>query len=456
VSEAAAPAPTETTVNAEGVAALDLPEVTAAAVAATPPPLAEHATPETGNSVTPLAVSGSFFTRYELRSGYAAQGLFHPRLHREGDNFVYRARLGVTTHPVDLGDGQTISATFIPQAHGVHATQGEPTTINDQYDLRVYEAFIRWQGQRVTLDTGRFEMNYGDGLVIGNSDWHEAGRAFQGARLHYVSPKKYWVDLFATLLREGRPATAAIFDGDVLFYGAYAGLGGLFSEKLDWDFYALLQSANQQQVDTSGLANPAPTFETLEGATELTLGTRVKHAIGRFDYRIEGGIQLGDAQTVVGAPAVARFAYQADAEFGLAPAQGFRLALGGLVASGDGDDSDDTSNAWNELYPTGHKFLGLSDVFVGRSNVLSGNASASYKASERLILKLDAHLLSRMEAEAAGEAFPGTEIDAQIISPLGRGAVLRGLYGAFLPNADQWPTEDSIHYVELQFGYDFK
>lgn len=438
--------------NAEGAAALDLPRES---VQPATPREAIPASQASGHA-TPLSVSGSFLTRYELRGGFADQGLVHPRQHREGDNFVYRARLGLATHPADLGEGQSIEAHFVPQAHGVHATQGTPPTVGDSYELRLYEAFIRWRAPRLTLDMGRFEMNYGHGVVIGTPDWSEAGRAFQGARLHYVSPKKYWVDLFATLINEGRPTTAAIFDGDVFFYGAYVGLGGLFSDAFAWDFYLLAQSANQQQVETSGPTDPTPTFETLEGATELTLGTRVAHNLARFDYQLEAGVQFGDAQTVVGEPTISRFAYQAEGEFGVVPTDGLRLALGGLVASGDGDLNDDESNAWNELYSASHAFLGLSDVFGGRTNALSGYAKASYEASKRLVLKLDAHLLSRMEKGQTGESFVGTEIDAQVISPLGQGAVMRGLYSAFLTNADYWPSDDAIHYVEVQFSYSFK
>jgi hypothetical protein len=74
----------------------------------------------------------------------------------------------------------------------------------------------------------------------------------------------------------------------------------------------------------------------------------------------------------------------------------FRIGVEGLVASGDDLSTPDRDEGWNELYPTTHKWLGLMDA-----DYWEGMATPDGP-------------LSRADASAL------------------------------------------VHYVELQFGYDFK
>jgi hypothetical protein len=416
------------------------------------PPAGEAPAP----SVTPLKVTGSFWSRYELREGYEEHAaLGNARLHREGDTVVYRARLGVETNPLDVGGGQSFSIKFAPQASGTHSLSGTPlVTVGDAYDLGVYEAYTRLQSKGFSLDVGRFMMDYGDAMVIGNLGWHETARAFQGARTRLSGDSGYYTDLFVTLISEGSGTTGAVFEGDRYFYGIYTGIGPAIG-KLDLDLYLLGQSFGKVDgVVLDDTVDP-PTTGDQAGATFLTLGARIKQAIDLFDYHAEAGLQFGSTP-VVGGEAQDKLAYHADAGVGITPAAGLRLGLGGLVASGDSDPTDDKSQGWDQLFPTAHKFLGLADVFGGRTNAVSGNADVSYKASKSLILKLQAHLLATMEENAAGETYSGTELDTHIVHPIGAGATLRGMYAVFLPNEAYWAgVSDSVHYLEVQYGIDF-
>lgn len=447
------PAPPETAVSQTAASETAAPEV----VPTTAEPPAVETPPEEpppAPSVTPLTITGSFFSRYELRQGYSDLGLTHPRLHRDGDTIVYRARLGLATNPLPIGDGSKVSVTFVPQAAGTHATQGTPETIGDYYNLGVYEAFTRLQNDGFRLDVGRFMMDYGDAMVIGNLDWNETARAFQGARMRLSGDSGYYTDVFATLISEGSGTTGGVFEGDRLFYGIYSGLGPAIGA-LDLDVYLLGQTFGSIDGVVLDDTTDPPTTGDQEGATFFTLGARVKQAIAAFDYHAEAGLQFGTTP-VPGADALDKFAYHADGGVGVTPAPGFRIGVGGLVASGDSDPTDDKSEAWDELFPTAHKFLGLTDAFGSRSNALSGNADLAYKASDALILKLQAHLLARMEDNAAGETFAGTELDTHVVHPMGAGMVLRGMYGVFLPNEDYWGSSDAVHFLEIQYGIDFK
>jgi hypothetical protein len=417
--------------------------------------LEEEPRPVVKQSVTPLTLSGSFWTRYEAREGYEEHvSLTNSRLHREGDTFVYRARLGIETHPVNLGQGQTVRVKLSPQAYGTHSIGAAPgtETIGDGYDMGVYEAYVELATREFILDVGRFRMNYGDAMVIGDLDWHEAARAFQGGRIRFKGRKGYYTDIFATLISEGSLATAGLFEGDRYFYGIYSGLGPLLGD-LDFDVYLLSQTfGSARNVVVDATATP-PTMADQEGASFFTLGSRVNHELEMWDYRLEAGLQAGTTR-VIGGDALDHLAWHADMGFGVKPIKPLRFGIGGLAASGDRAPNDGKSDGWDQLFPTAHKFLGLADVFGARTNALSGNVDVSYKATDALVLQAQAHVLARLEA-VNGENYAGTEIDAHVIHPIGDGVKLRGMYGLFLPNEDYWNGDALIHYFETQFGYDF-
>ncbi|HEX2735660.1 MAG TPA: alginate export family protein, partial [Polyangiaceae bacterium] len=292
------------------------PPVVAAPVVSEPRPAAiEDVHLDEQPSLTPFTYSGSFFSRYELRDGYADHGLTDPRLNREGDAFVYRARLGIETNPVKLGSGQSVLVKFVPQAAGTHAMGGTPETIGDAYPLGLYEAYIRLKGRGFRLDLGRFMMNYGDGLVIGQNDWHEAGRAFQGGRVRLTSANKpdYYTDLFITLIQEGIAGTKSVFKGDQYFYGMYTSLGELGAKGPILDVYLLGRTFGGLPADDS----VTPSLPGQDGATTLTLGSRIAQAFTHFDYRLEAGVQVGQSQQARGVKPLDRVAFQADGAVGV-------------------------------------------------------------------------------------------------------------------------------------------
>jgi hypothetical protein len=455
---------------------------TPAEVEVAPPPA-----PAPEPEFLPLKVSGSIWSRYELRSGYRDHGLTqHPRFHREGDYIVSRARLGLSTNPVDVGEGVRISGTFVPQAAWTMGADPGLQTIYDQPNVTVYEGYASVGTDSYKLDIGRIMLNYGDALIIGNLDWNEAARSFNGGRLRLTpGASPYYVDVLGTIVNEGRLATNAPFQGDAYFWGVYAGLGPAISPDLELDAYFLGQSF--ARADDITVIDPDDPTNTAIGdqvsATDLTVGARLKGKAGAIDYRAEAGMQFG-ARPVpptiadLDPEARSKFAYHADAEIGFSPVKPFRIGIEGLVASGDDLSTPDRDEGWNELYPTTHKWLGLMDVPPGhggfpaavRTNMMSAVLHLKYAFTDSLTALLDAHYFSRPEANAAGrDGTLGQEIDTQLLYAIGKGFGVRGLYGVFFPDADYWEgtaTPDGplsradasapIHYVELQFGYDFK
>lgn len=444
-----APAPVAPTAAPAPAAVAPAPAPAAPAPApAVPAPMAPAPAapaPAAAEEPSPLGFkrTASFFTRHEVREGYRDVGRSAGRF-QEGQATVYRARLGLTTGPIDTG-GPDVVLQFTPQASG---WIGQTSTIVD-YDLGLHEGYLRLQGKdgSYRFDVGRFIMNYGDALVIGNLGWHQTGRAFEGMRAR-LSLGKGWVDAFFTQLAEGRPLSDPLGAGDQYFYGVYAGVGPSVAKGMALDFYAL----GQTFPTTTGIEGTAFPQTRLSG-TEVTLGARAKQKLGSFDYRGEAGIQFGTRPATGEATDV--FSYQLDGELGLSPAKGLRFGLGGLIASGD-DPTTDKNEAYNQLYPTAHKFLGLADVYGARSNVGSLNANLSFKALSNLVLKAQGHLMWTLESGDA-ESFTGAELDLHAIVPLGKGLKLRTMYALVPTSSDGILGSDGpVHYWETELSFALK
>lgn len=398
-----------------------------------------------------LNYSASFFTRYELRTGFDDLGASRARF-LEGDAVTYRARLGARSSDITLGHTSTAHVQLALQASGFLGEQN--TTVADPA-LGLYQGYVHVATPRWQLDVGRFAMNYGDALVIGNLDWHQTARAFSGLRLHWNGVQTpYRVDVFATQSTEGRPATGPYGAGDTYFYGVYAMFGPALAERLALDVYALgLSWPETDDVPVDPL-DPGAGTATRASATTATLGARLRHTRGALDVRVETGLQLGTRLGVPGMESRDVFAYHADVEIGVRFGSA-RVSAELLYASGDDPDSASDSS-WNQLFPTAHKWLGLSDVFGARSNVYGGAAHAAYQLNRRMTAKLDGHVFMRPQPVGGVTGYAGMEIDAQFVYALGRGLIARGLYGVFIPDADTYSAvDDPAQYIEIELRYDF-
>jgi len=413
--------------------------------------------PSKQDSLLPLKLSTSTFSRFEYREGYDDLGVSRGRF-SEGDAVVFRARLGIRTNPLPIADGSDVLVQFSPQASGVWGVTGTTSEVN----LGIYEGYVLFRSQRLEVELGRFKMNYGDSLIIGDLDWHQAGRAFDGLRAHYKMKRGY-LDLFATQVAAGGPdAGPKLFAGDDLFWGAYLGVGEYLGKGLDLDAYFLGLSNFAQE----GLVDAETGVDySLASAHLFTAGLRAKQKMGFFDYRLEGDVQFG--RTIQAPPpgftgdhvdSVQTFAYQADVEFGFMISSTTRLGVGAVLASGDAPASD-KNEGFNELYPTGHKFLGLMDVIGARTNVGSANLKVTQNLGAALKAQVDAHVFTRLEdgglGSVAGAGLAGTEIDTQLGYALGKYANVRGLYGLFIPATGHYASDDLAHYVEVEAGVRF-
>jgi hypothetical protein len=466
------------------------PAVAVAVPVAPPPPVSPAWSP---------VLSGSYFTRYELRSGYDDLNISSATSRQrflEGDAFFYRLRFGIGTGLLDLGQGLKVGLQFTPQATGTFgnltSTPGAANTIIDA-NLGLHEGFARVQGAHARFDAGRFELNYGDGVLLGNLDWNEIGRSFDGARVRISeSPTSAWLDVFATLLDEGRPdfprggqldTSPGIGLGDTYLLGAYGAFGPAITKGLDLDAYSFVRAwGTAKNLRVTPANAMSPTYRR-ENATEATFGARAKQKIGLFDYRAEAGVQTGSRPRAVPAvnamtPAtqtvqdVNVLAYHADLELGVSFAEDkFRVALEGIYASGDDPSTPNKNEGFDELYGTPHKFLGLSDAFAQagqkRTNVASGVLHLTAAATKTLSFQADGHIFARPERSAqffTQRGFAGGEVDVAAVLLLAKGLKLRGTYAIFMPNSDLYhdvlpaPSvakgADPVQFCEVELRYD--
>lgn len=145
------------------------------------------------------------------------------------------------------------------------------------------------------------------------------------------------------------------------------------------------------------------------------------------------------------------FAYQADGEVGYSLADNkLRLAVEGMITSGDDPTTADKIEGWNQLYTTAHKFLGLMDVMGARSNVASSVLHVTASPTADVKIMLDAHVFSRLEdAGIRQSGMAGFEKDTGLVYALGAGLNVRGLYSLFVPGKDVYGDDaEPAHYVE--------
>lgn len=414
--------------------------------------------PDPGPSLLPLDLTTSTWSRFEMRENFDDLGVARGRF-QEGDIAVFRARLGMGTNPLPIADGSDVIVQFTPQASGLWGVNG---TLGEA-KVGIFEGYFKIRSKRLDVKVGRWQLAYGDEVVIGALDWHQAGRAFDGILAHYKMDRGY-LDLFATQVAEGSPGGGPTFlGGDGYFWGAYLGVGRYFDEDMDLDAYFLVQSQLRQE----GLLEPTTGMNYAQAAAHrMTGGLRVKNQVGWFDYRMEAGIQFGS--TADQAPdgfmgdevaAVDTLAYQADLELGVSFPGKLRLAIEGLVASGDNPDTE-RNEGYDHLYPTDHNFLGLMDIIGARTNIASGNLKLMRPITKSLEARIDGHVFFRMEDGLLGSpeleaGFAGTEINTELKQALGQFASVRGLYGVFIPTSGHYLKDDVAHYVEVHSGVEF-
>lgn len=386
VPEAAAlPAPAPVAHDAV-VAAPARPVEATVVLDAAPPrntPGVSSGAPVIPTSPPPIAWEGNLRFRYEARSilDYRLPGSFKrsssQRLLENGDQSIMRTRFGG-----GLKFAPGVKGYFSLQDARVMGAEGSPSGTLANVDLFLAYADIDSIGRRpFALRVGRQVFQYGDGRVVAGSDWGNAGRAWDGARLRFT-PKNWQVDGLVSWISEGR-----LTGKDRLFTGG----------DVLWKPAGFVEAELYSFVRTFGDTGFTSTETGRKGAIyDATSGMRLRLMRGRFDVRGEGAMQRGHRAD----DGVTAWFGAVRAAMELPGAWKPRVQAEWIGASGDKNPTDGISQRYDPGYWGGHGYLGTLDV-VGCSNVTDWNGVIVVQPRKSWGMNAEVHRFRLMQATDA-------------------------------------------------------
>jgi len=229
-------------------------------------------------------------------------------------------------------------------ARGIDRNRGD--FLNLFIDLKLTDS--------VTARVGRQELLYGAQRTVSPLDWANTRRTFDGARLLYQ--RGDWsIDTFYTYFVPVVVDDLDEADYDQAFYGMYSTYRGY--ENVTIDAYYLGYDNNN--------APPNNDFSL------HTIGMRLNGSVDNWLWEVEAAPQFG-RQSGLGLDHAAGFATAGLGRKIQKLPGGSTLWFYYDYASGESVDPGQDFNAFNQLFPLAHKYLGFIDA-VQRSNIEAPN-----------------------------------------------------------------------------------
>jgi hypothetical protein len=328
------------------------------------------------------------------------------------ENVTQRARLGV--------EAETRSGVGIAVQVQDVRVWGEETDPADDFQakgLDLHQAFAKIPifGE-MELRLGRQEFSLDEERLVGNLDFSQRARAFDGGRLAWTSASgRSSIDGFYAKVRE--PGTSLDghvppnVDGDVDFGGAHASL----------------------ELSPGHVFAPLYLLRVLQapGDVRHTIGLYLRGGIQGWSYRAETYYQYGkmNGQTIGAYLAAVRAGYtlQIDEKPGL-----FGWAE---ILSGDGTPE----GTFDTLYPSSHRYNGMMGVFtnIPRNTANLGLVDVGARLESGIVdglrAHVDGHWFRTATPGASGLATLGAELDLAFEWNVMDYVSLDALYGAFFP-----------------------
>jgi hypothetical protein len=292
-----------------------------------------------------LRLRGEFRERFE---GFAHAG-FTPG--RDDTYWLSRLRVNAVVAP-----GRLVSATVQLQDARVARKQIGPVAppFRGPLDLRMAYAEVGdTQKGALSLRAGRQELAFGEQRLIGHLNWTNTARTFDAVRAT-IRRGGYQVDLFgASVVRIQDSAFDKSGNGN-RFAGAYGSISTLVPN-------AVLEPYFLWRADR-GLRTESATTGDLD---QRTIGVRFN---GRLPAGLDYGIEMAGQTGSLGSDTVGAWAGHWQIRESFKAPWSLRVIGEFNFASGDADSSDGERRTFDQLYPTGHDKLGLSDQ-VGWRNI---------------------------------------------------------------------------------------
>lgn len=284
------------------------------------------------------------------------------------------------------------------------------------------------------FQAGRMEINLGDQLLIGSVGYDDTGRSFDG------------------FLYSGK----CLISGTNSVFALKTKESGKFKDENIYGVYHAQSLGPVKNFDLYFL-NLDNRVATTINTNFNTYGLRMKSDHGSLDYRVEATGQKGK---FAGADLKEN---QFDVEVGYKlPFMGARLGVEYFQAS----------KAFNQLKPTGHKWLGSADMF-SRKNVKGFAVHYLMKLAEKTKFLADFHMFSRTDTAVSAAQFDGTayagvantekaianELDLALKHKLDEGLGMKLGYSLVLPGkhlkALSTTYKDNMSYMYAEFTANF-
>ena len=301
------------------------------------------------------------------------------------------------------------------------------------FDVRMAFADVGTAKSPVAARLGRQELAYGEQRLLGHLAWVNTGRVWDAAR-GTLRSKPVQVDVFAASLVRFLPNDWDRSGFGNRLYGAYATAGALIPKAVVEPYVIFRHDEN--------LASELGPRGTLQ---QTTTGVRIAGKLpAGLDYGVETAAQRGSlAQDDLSAWAGH---YQIRESL---PGKGaVKIISEYNFASGDANPTDGTRGTFDQLYPTGHDKLGLSDQ-VGWRNIHHLREGVEFSPWKNTPVSVSYHTwwladkndglyaasgaLSARVAGGAASSHVGQEIDIQVTRAVTPHLALNGGYAFLLP-----------------------
>lgn len=289
-----------------------------------------------------------------------------------------------------------------PNIPGVRGTDG-----GDEFDLRqAYVEFADYKAFSLGLTVGRQRLHYGDRRLVGDPNWNNFGRTFDGVKLRFQE-KDCWVEAFATRPVQIREDDINDSDSADSFFGIYASTDALSFQTTDLYVFHRHKKDEQPDLDPTNKFDPDGSW-TGPAQRITTIGTRWKskeNALGPWDYTFEIAYQFGDVWTTNRlTPSLEHRALATAAAAGYTMkslAWKPRVGVAYDYASGDRNPDDGRSQSFQNLFPANHEPLGLIDAFSWR-NVHDVHLEARIEPVKNIEFELQWHVFWLAETSDYG------------------------------------------------------
>ncbi len=347
-------------------------------------------------SPLPMGAKPAFFTsqRTRLSAGYNA----------------YRLKFGVVAQDVRVWgqDVSTINRTTTQELNGVlmHEAWAE---------LGLTDTTVK--NKSLALKLGRQELVYDDQRLLGNLDWLQQGRRHDAALLRYEAAG-YRVHLGAAFNQNRELSSGTIYNNTPpAGYAATTNGGSMYKSMVFLYAAKKLRGGNASflflnDAFSSYRSDPLTSAKVYDSSTwsRATTGLYFSNSFKKLTLTASAYYQFGD--NAAGQKVQAHL-------FSLAGLYtiGKKWNAGGGVDYYSGGKSGNTSNAFDPLYGTPHKFGGLMDYFFvangfGRNGLVDYFLRGKWKASEKLALTADVHQFhSPASSAGVSSGSLGQEID---------------------------------------------